>query len=154
MPNKSVNLDSTKTIESALSGVGVEARELILKCIREKYGMNLTLIMQYQDEFANYLREIIGDSAESVIKKLDEVLPKSCSTTQKRSRHSLSEKVPDCVFFIICEHCFWCATLLKHRFRKVCPICRKKIREIIPISNGESFNMSVDEKRGITLSFK
>ncbi|AIC14828.1 hypothetical protein [Nitrososphaera viennensis] len=158
MPADSLNANFSKTIESVLSGLGEEARELILKHIREKYGMDAEQILQYREEFANYLREIMGNSAETIVEKLDEAIPKAqCSRRDGRVAKPPSrlmvEKIPTGVFFIMCEHCLWCATLLKYMPRPRCYSCSKRIRDAVPISSGESFDVSMDEKRGITLSF-
>jgi hypothetical protein len=159
MPADYINANLSKTIEFALSGLGKEARKIILDHIREKYGMNIELILQYREEFANYLREIIGDSAEIIIGRLDKAIPKAqCSSHTDRvaaepSRIIAEKKIPDGVSFVMCEYCFWCATLLRYRSRPKCHACSKRIRDAVPISNGESFGVSMDGKRGLTLSF-
>lgn len=157
MPADSINANLSETIESALSGLGEEARKIILEHIKEKYGMNIELILQYREEFANYLREIIGDSAEIIIGRLDKAVPKAqyghTDSGIAEPLKILAEKVPGGVFFVMCEYCFWCATLLRYRSRPRCHACNKRIRDAVPISSGESFGVNIDGKRGLTLSF-
>ncbi len=40
--------------------------------------------------------------------------------------------------FMICDFCFWCASLYGHdtSIVGVCPICQKRLK-LLPISNGE-----------------
>ena len=66
-----------KVLEKALALVGKESRKVILSYIQERYGMDLKSLARYRGEFANYLEEMLGDSAEIVTARIDQVLGKS-----------------------------------------------------------------------------
>ena len=55
---------------------------------------------------------------------------------------------------IICNNCLWSASLLKRPVGlKICPICRNKDLEVIPVEDYESYKIDIDSKRGIGISF-
>ena len=57
---------------------------------------------------------------------------------------------------VICNNCLWAASLLKDSASvnfQLCPTCGKGDLEIIPVADYESYNMSIDNKRGIEIEF-
>jgi len=57
------------------------------------------------------------------------------------------------VCFAICNSCYWCASLYSESSIK-CQICKsEKNVELMPISENESFKVSLDSRTGITLAF-
>ena len=63
-----------EVIEEALALVGKESRRVILNYIQERYGMDLNSLVRYRGEFTNYLEEMLGDSAEIVAARINQVL--------------------------------------------------------------------------------
>lgn len=61
-------------IEKALGLVGCESKSVILNYIQERYGMNPDLLVTYRAEFANYLREVLGDSADIIAARINQAL--------------------------------------------------------------------------------
>jgi hypothetical protein len=73
------------------------------------------------------------------------------------------------IYFLICESCFWCASLLYFNgndnntagtinnnnttITKYCPSCSNNRVESIPISYNEVYKFDYDPKRGVTLKF-
>lgn len=159
-------------IESALELSGKGTKQIILDYLNARYGMNRELIVQYKDEFENYLRETLGDSAEIIISKIEENLYKKSSTNnnnhhhnngnntetaneQKRSHGKAQHRrLANVVHFLICDNCFWCASILNERFESMCMSCGNKILSAVPVMNNEKFLVEVDKKRGISLSFR
>ncbi len=73
-------------IENALDLVGSESKNVILSYIQQKYGMDLNALAIYKDEFTNYLREVLGDSADLVISKINAALKNDrCSSADQNS---------------------------------------------------------------------
>ena len=85
------------------------------------------------------------------------------------SRHQDSNKGKE-IQFLICESCFWCASLLcsnddnnndngagtttnNTTITKCCPCCRNNRVESIPISYNEVYKFDYNPKRGVTLEF-
>lgn len=151
-------------IESALELSGKGTKQIILDYINARYGMDRQLIVEYKDEFENYLRETLGDSAEIIISKIDENLYKKTSYASNsnsdqnghKKSHGKSQKVriASVVHFLICDNCFWCASILSERFESLCMSCGSKIVSAVPVMNNEKFLVEVDKKRGISLSFR
>ena len=57
---------------------------------------------------------------------------------------------------VICNNCLWAASLLNDSYAtnlQICPICRKKGLEIIPVSDYEYYTMHIDKRRGIDIEF-
>jgi hypothetical protein len=56
--------------------------------------------------------------------------------------------------FLICESCFWCASILEGG-RPVgrCPRCKSSMLEFIPIATGESYRLDYGAKSGVTVKF-
>jgi hypothetical protein len=171
MPSNQDNPEILQVIESALELSGKGSKQIILDYLNVRYGMNRELIVQYKDEFENYLRETLGDSAEIIISKIDENLYKKSTTTnnnnhnddndvaaaheQKRSRgRTQNGRIADVVHFLICDKCFWCASILKERYESKCMSCGSQIVSAVPVMGNEMFVVEVDKKRGISLSFR
>lgn len=58
------------------------------------------------------------------------------------------------VQFLICDSCFWCASILDGGMTAgVCPICKSSMLESIPIAAGESYRFDRNLERGVVLEF-
>ena len=56
--------------------------------------------------------------------------------------------------FVICNSCFWCASLYSNSRTVKCPVCNRYGNlESIPISKNESFNFNYHSRTGIVLEF-
>lgn len=159
MPNgDSKNTEVMEIIESALDLAGKGSKQVILDYMELRYGMNTDLIVQYREEFENYLRETLGSSAEIIISKIDEKLrgPNVMAGTilDKESRPGQARRLSDCADFLICDNCFWCASLLKRGYESKCMSCGSPIISAIPVMHNEKYLVEVDKKRGVTLSFR
>jgi hypothetical protein len=56
--------------------------------------------------------------------------------------------------FLICDSCFWCASVLDDREASgACPLCKCTMLESIPIASGESYRFDRNLKRGVVLEF-
>ena len=57
--------------------------------------------------------------------------------------------------FLICNSCFWCASILYDDVQpfRMCPICMNNELEFMPLSNGETYNFDYDERHGVRLEF-
>lgn len=174
MPTTQDATEILDVIESALELSGKGTKQIILDYLNARYGMNRELIVQYKDEFENYLRETLGDSAEIIISKIEENLYKKSSNSnnsdhhlhknddgsvaanEQKSPHGKSQmrRVANAVHFLICDNCFWCASILNDRFESICVSCGSKILSAVPVMNNEKFLVEVDKKRGISLSFR
>jgi hypothetical protein len=57
--------------------------------------------------------------------------------------------------FVICNSCFWCASLYSDLRRIIkCPLCNSYTNlESIPISENESFEFNYDSGKGMELEF-
>jgi hypothetical protein len=55
--------------------------------------------------------------------------------------------------FVLCESCFWSATLLKIREDFVCPACADANVSFIPLSINESYRLSMSAKSWLEASF-
>jgi hypothetical protein len=163
-------------IESALELTGKGSKQVILDYLNVRYGMNMKLIVEYKDEFENYLRETLGDSAEIIISKIDSTLYESTTNNnnghrnkknnnntvlqeQKRSRDRTTTarnggRITDVIHFLICDNCFWCASILGERYESKCLSCGSQIVSAVPVMSDEKFVVEVDKKRGISLSFR
>jgi hypothetical protein len=156
-------------IGPALDLAGKGSKQVVLDYIQMRYGMKAELILQYREEFENYLRETLGDSAEIIISKINENLrsagllpaaavPPSSEEGKNKSKKghggSSGRRIADIVHFLICDSCFWCASVLREKYESRCQSCGKEIPSAIPVMNNEKFLYEVDERRGITLSFR
>jgi hypothetical protein len=61
-------------IERILELVGSQSKNVILNYIQERYGMDLNALLGYKEEFTNYLREVLGDSADIIAAKINRAL--------------------------------------------------------------------------------
>jgi hypothetical protein len=56
--------------------------------------------------------------------------------------------------FVICNSCFWCASLYSDSMTIKCPVCNSYSNlESIPISENESFKFNYHSRTGIVLEF-
>jgi hypothetical protein len=151
------NIEVMEIIESALDLAGKGSKQVIIDYLKMRYGMNTDLIVQYKAEFENYLRETLGSSAEIIISKIDEKLRDhdgKAGVLDKESRPNKTSRISGCADFLICDNCFWCASLLKRGYELRCMSCGSPIISAIPVMHNEKFLVEVDKKRGITLSFR
>jgi hypothetical protein len=93
---------------------------------------------------------------------------------QTSSRHQEDSKEGKQIHFLICESCFWCASLLGSNnydndnndaivgsttnnnyniITKHCPSCSNNRVESIPISYDEAYKLDYNPRRGVTLEF-
>lgn len=163
MPQDRDNSQITRIIESSLELTGKGSKQVILDYLKVRYGMNIKLILEYRDEFKNYLRETLGDSAEMIISRVDAGLDEftgskndGAKTTrvQEQKRPSRGRRITDVIHFLICDNCFWCASILGERHESRCLSCGSRIVSAVPVTNNERFVVEVDKKRGISLSFR
>lgn len=162
MSNKNENpVELLNIIESTLDLAGT-SKHVILDYLKMRYGMNTHLIVQYKDEFENYLRETLADSAEVIISKINENLKRinddnvgfgtaSSEESRDKKQNGQAERV---IHFLICDNCFWCASVLKESYELKCQVCGAQISSTVPVIHNEKFLVDVDSKRGITLSFR
>lgn len=58
---------------------------------------------------------------------------------------------------ILCESCYWSATLLKPEslghIIYLCPICNTRNLSLIPLAKNESYKITIGKKRGLELEF-
>lgn len=148
MPIIRENAEIMQVIESALDLAGKGSKQVILDYLKIRYGMNDADLVQYKAEFENYLRETLGSSAEIIISKIDERLHAAKKETGGQKRIFAG------VDFLICDKCFWCASLLRSGYESECMSCGSPIISAIPVMPNEKFLVEVDKKRGITLSFR
>jgi hypothetical protein len=59
----------------------------------------------------------------------------------------------DMTQFVICESCFWCASILGGSRVGRCPCCNSSTLESIPIAADESYTFDYTAKRGVMLDF-
>src|ERR687896_2031017 len=57
------------------------------------------------------------------------------------------------IHFVLCESCFWSATILKMREDSVCPACADSNVSFIPLSINESSQLSMSAKSWLEASF-
>ena len=74
MPAENNDCRTMKVIMESLELAGDKSKQVILSYMQEKYGMDLDALARYRDEFANYLGEILGDSADIIMARIDRVL--------------------------------------------------------------------------------
>lgn len=154
-----------QVIETALELAGKGSKKIILDYLNSRYGMNMTLITEYKDEFEHYLHETLGDSAEIIISKINEKLHSDNNSAYavqaiEHKKSSLDRRQSErrrittsAVHFLICDNCFWCASILKEPYESKCMACGNQIVSSVPVMHNEMFVVEVDKKRGISLSF-
>ncbi|WP_337862735.1 hypothetical protein [Nitrososphaera sp.] len=155
-------------IDSALDHAGKGSKQVVLDYLHVRYGMNVDLVLQFKEEFENYLRETLGHSAEIIISRINENLRNAASLAAEEAAPSregkkekttkeeedLRSRIADVVHFLICDSCFWCASILRERYESRCQSCGREITSAIPVMHNERFVYEVDKRRGITLSFR
>jgi hypothetical protein len=58
------------------------------------------------------------------------------------------------VQFLICDSCFWCASVLDDSMAAgACPLCKSSMLESIPLAEGESCRFDHNPTRGVVLEF-
>jgi hypothetical protein len=75
---------------------------------------------------------------------------------EKEKPVPLHEELFSGVHFIICRSCFWSASAVAARNRKVinrCPNCNSHLIEFMPITSDETYDFDYDAKRGVVLHF-
>ena len=111
-------------IEKALGLVGGESKSVILNYVKERYDMNPDLLATYKDEFANYLREVLGDSADIITARINQAI----------EVHSNSDNNPGNPLCYICNKYFLPEKMHQHLMHghtkedcplSCCSICRR-----------------------------
>lgn len=150
--NKEVKI-TPKLIEQALQhGVGDESKDLIIKCIQQKYGMDFELVGQYKTEFENYLRELLNESAEIIIARMKS-MAQDAKLASAASAKKTVKRFSDNVHFLFCDQCYWSASLLTSTFKLRCGLCNTELKCALPIGANEEFRYELDDKRGLVLFF-
>jgi hypothetical protein len=55
---------------------------------------------------------------------------------------------------VICNGCFWSASLLEGSSGfSICPVCRKTELEVTPVDDFESYLLNIDKRRGLDIEF-
>lgn len=55
--------------------------------------------------------------------------------------------------FALCENCYWTATILKKVEDYQCPVCHSEDVALIPLSNEEKYEYSLDPEQGLQIKF-
>jgi hypothetical protein len=75
----------------------------------------------------------------------------------RTNNHTMKNLIPDnstsSIHFVLCESCFWSATILKMREDSVCPACADSNVSFIPLSINESSRLSMSAKSWLEASF-
>jgi len=56
-------------------------------------------------------------------------------------------------FFVLCERCYWTATILKKVESCQCPVCLGKEVALIPLCKDEKYEYSLDPGQGLQIKF-
>jgi hypothetical protein len=74
----------------------------------------------------------------------------------RTNNHTMKNLIPDnstsSLHFVLCESCFWSATILKIREDSVCPACTDSNVSFIPLSINESSRLSMSAKSWLEAS--
>ncbi len=156
--NEPKKIISAAIDEALQHDVGPEAKKLIMQYIEQKYGMDFNLIEQYREEFENYLREVLHESAEIIIARIRSIIEdskrSSMTTTSRVNRKATTVKrLSNTVHFLFCDHCFWSASSLSGTFELKCMSCGSELKCALPISQTEVFTYELDHKRGLSMYF-
>ena len=85
------------------------------------------------------------------------VLNSDNATTQAaniKNDSNISTRISEPIHFVICNSCYWCASLYSDLKTVKCPVCNNDNNmESIPISENESFKVNHDSRTGIVLEF-
>lgn len=64
------------------------------------------------------------------------------------------EKKEQGVSFVLCESCYWTASILHPRKRlSDCPLCAQKRIALMPIASNETYRYSLSQKGNLELQF-
>lgn len=178
MPSLSEQATIVSIIESGLDLVGRQAKDIIINYLNYKYGLTVDSLLKHKHEFDNYLQEILGESAGIILARIDKFLQEyrdnttnfraqqvkrdtagSMSNPARKGQESLlvlapRKRLSSNLSFIICDRCFWCATLLTSNYELRCCACGHEILSGVPLAANEAFSLDISPKRGITLSFR
>lgn len=55
--------------------------------------------------------------------------------------------------FALCEKCYWTATILNKVETCQCPVCHNDEVALIPLSDDESYEYSLEPKQGLEIKF-
>lgn len=55
--------------------------------------------------------------------------------------------------FIICNECFWCASLLVAGSVRACPSCSRSMIEVMPLARNERYAFDYSTSTGVILEF-
>lgn len=160
-------------VESGLELVGRQAKEIIINYLKYKYGLTVDSLYTHKQEFYNYLHEILGESAGIIISRIDQFLGESQSDdVQLPGKHGQSTDVASVtlstggsnlvqiqrlshnVSFLICDQCFWCASLLISNYPLKCQACGHKILSAVSLAPNETFFIEIGPKRGVSIFFR
>lgn len=56
--------------------------------------------------------------------------------------------------FVICQDCYWCASCFKQNSLPECPACTGHNMDILPIFEGEHYQLEFSKKRSVNLMFR
>jgi hypothetical protein len=73
--------------------------------------------------------------------------------TQVESSHNTSTRQ-----FVLCESCFWSATILRSGAKNIhiinsCPVCSNSNISLIPLTGDEAYELYVRSKGGLEIKF-
>ncbi len=177
MPSESEQARLISIVESGLELVGRQAKEIIINYLKYKYGLTIDSLYTHKQEFYNYLHEILGESAGIIISRIDQFLGESQrDSVQLPGKHGQSTVIGDDVVsvtistggsnlvqiqrlshnisFLICDQCFWCASLLISNYQPKCQTCGHKILSAVPLAPNETFFIEIGPKRGVSIFFR
>lgn len=164
-------------VESGLELVGRQAKEIIINYLKYKYGLTIDSLYTHKQEFYNYLHEILGESAGIIISRIDQFLGESQSddvqlpekkhgqstdvasvTISTGERHGSNlvqiQRLSHNVSFLLCDQCFWCASLLISNYPLKCQACGHKILSAVSLAPNETFFIEIGPKRGVSIFFR
>lgn len=65
-----------------------------------------------------------------------------------------AETAKESLHFVICNECFWCASLFGATHRVgACPSCRNVAVEFLPLSRNERYTFDYKQGTGVVLEF-
>jgi hypothetical protein len=100
-----------------------------------------------------YQNSIRNNYSLQVIVKVLNVDDTTTVNTNNDNR-GINGRISNHIYFLICNSCFWCASLFSDLKTIKCPECNSSGNlESIPISQNESFKINYDSKIGTVLEF-
>jgi hypothetical protein len=66
---------------------------------------------------------------------------------------SAAKRSGESAYFIICNECFWCASLLVFEPVSACPSCSKSMIEVMPLASNERYAFDYSASTGVMLEF-